>query len=129
VADVLVDAARAARESALAPYSKLKVGAALETADGRIVTGCNVESATYGLTMCAERVAVFKAVSEGHHAFSRIAIVAETKRPTAPCGACRQVLWELAGNIEVLLADLNHVHARHFLSDLLPHPFDARVLE
>ena len=85
--DLLVDAARQAREHAVAPFSGFKVGAALETADGTIVTGCNIENASYGLTMCAERVAIFKAVSDGHRAFRRIAIVADTPAPTAPCGA------------------------------------------
>jgi len=125
----IVEAARLARERAHAGYSNFKVGAALETADGRIVTGCNVENATYGLTMCAERIAVFKAVSEGHRAFKRIAIAADTDRPTTPCGACRQVLWEFGGNLEVILADLTSVKARHQLKDLLPHPFDALFLE
>jgi cytidine deaminase len=125
----IVEAARIARERAHAGYSNFKVGAALETVDGRIVTGCNVENATYGLTMCAERIAVFKAVSEGHRSFKRIAIVADTDRPTTPCGACRQVLWEFGGNLEVILADLTSVRARYQLKDLLPHPFDALFLE
>jgi cytidine deaminase len=125
----LITAARVARERAQATFSGFKVGAALETADGRIVTGCNIENATYGLTMCAERIALFKAVSDGHRSFRRIAIVADTNRPTTPCGACRQVLWELAGDIEVILADLHGVKGRHHLKDLLPHPFDALFLE
>ena len=90
----------------MAGFSDFKVGAALETTDGRIITGCNIENSTYGLTMCAERVAIFKAVSEGHRSFGRIAVVADTTQPTTPCGACRQILWEFAGNIEVILADL-----------------------
>ena len=93
-------AARQARGYAVADYSHFKVGAALETADGTIVTGCNIENATYGLTICAERVAMFKALSEGHREFRRIAIVADTAQPTPPCGACRQILWEFAGDIE-----------------------------
>ena len=125
----IVDAARAARDRAYAGYSNFKVGAALETADGRIITGANIENATYGLTMCAERIALFKAISDGHRSFKRIAVVADTDRPTTPCGACRQVLWEFAGDIEVILADLNGVRARHQLKDLLPHPFDALFLE
>ena len=125
----LLLAARAAREFAQAQYSKFKVGAALETVDGQIVTGCNIENATYGLTLCAERVAVFKAVSEGHRSFKRIAIVADTSQPTSPCGACRQMLWEFAGNIEVILADLKGIKTTHNLKDLLPHPFDARFIE
>jgi cytidine deaminase len=125
----IVQAARAARERARAGFSNFKVGAALETEDGRIITGCNIENSTYGLTMCAERVAMFKAVSEGHRAFRRIAVVADTDQPTSPCGACRQVLWEFAGDIEVILADLHDVRMRHQLKDLLPHPFDVRFIE
>jgi cytidine deaminase len=124
----LVAAARQARENASAAFSKFKVGAALETFDGAVVTGCNVENATYGLTICAERVAMFKAISEGHRAFSRIAIVADTREPTPPCGACRQILWEFGGNLEVQLANLESRTAMYRLQDLLPMPFDARLL-
>ncbi len=125
----IVHAARIARERAKAVFSNFKVGAALETVDGRIITGCNIENSTYGLTMCAERVAVFKAVSEGHQSFRRIAVVADTADPTTPCGACRQILWEFAGDIEVMLANLTEIKTRHQLRDLLPHPFDARFIE
>jgi cytidine deaminase len=128
VSDRLVAAARAAREHAAADYSHFKVGAALETEDGTVVTGCNIENATYGLTVCAERVAIFKAVSEGHRRFRRIAIVADTAAPTPPCGACRQIIWEFAGDIEVILANLEAVAATHGMRDLLPHPFDQRLL-
>jgi cytidine deaminase len=124
----LVAAAKLAREHASAAFSKFKVGAALETFDGVVVTGCNVENATYGLTICAERVAMFKAVSEGHRAFARIAIVADTKEPTPPCGACRQILWEFGGNLEIQLANLESRTAMYRLQDLLPMPFDARLL-
>jgi cytidine deaminase len=124
----LVAAARRARELADAAYSGFKVGAALETADGAVVTGCNIENATYGLTICAERVAMFKALSEGHRAFARIAIVADTEAPTPPCGACRQILWEFGGNLEVRLANLMEDKGTHRLRDLLPLPFDARLL-
>ena len=126
--DPLVEAARAARERAVADYSGFKVGAALETADGRIITGCNIENATYGLTVCAERVAIFKALSEGHRDFRRIAVVADTTSPTPPCGACRQILWEFAGDLEVILANLDTIAGTHQLGDLLPHPFDKRLL-
>ena len=125
----LLAAARTAWERAHAPFSGFKVGAAVETADGHIFTGSNVESASYGLTMCAERVAMFKAISEGYRAFTRIAIAAQAPRPTPPCGACRQILWELAGDIEVVLADLERVRSRHRVKDLLPLPFDAGVLD
>jgi cytidine deaminase len=125
----LVAAARRAREFAHAGYSQFKVGAALETADGQIVTGCNIENATYGLTVCAERVAMFKALSEGHRQFRRIVVVADTESPTPPCGACRQILWEFAGDIEVILANLTRESGRHHLRELLPLPFDGRLLK
>jgi cytidine deaminase len=125
----VVQAARIARDRALAAFSEFKVGAALETTDGRIITGCNIENSTYGLTMCAERVAIFKAVSEGYRSFTRIVVVADTSQPTSPCGACRQMLWEFAGDIEVILADLDKIKTTHRLKDLLPHPFDARFIE
>jgi len=124
----LVDAARRAREHADAAFSRFKVGAALETGDGTVITGCNIENATYGLTICAERVAMFKALSEGHRIFTRIAIVADTEAPTPPCGACRQILWEFGGNLEIELANLKERKGRHQLKDLLPLPFDARLL-
>src|SRR5262249_38139438 len=99
----LLTAARAARLHAFAPFSHFLVGAALETTDARIVPGCNVENATYGLTICAERVTVFKAISEGLRQFRRIAVVADTTTPTPPCGACRQILWEFGGDLEIIL--------------------------
>ena len=124
----LVKAARRARRHARAEYSHFKVGAALETADGTIVTGCNIENATYGLTVCAERVAMWKALSEGHRRFRRIAVVADTADPTPPCGPCRQILWEFGGDLDVILANLRAEKGRHKLSALLPLPFDARLL-
>lgn len=124
----LVDAARRAREHAMARFSNFKVGAALETTEGVVITGCNVENATYGLTICAERVAMFKALSEGHRAFARVAIVADTEKPTPPCGACRQILWEFGGDLEVVLANLTDEKGVHRLKDLLPLPFDAHLL-
>jgi cytidine deaminase len=124
----LVAAARRAREHAHAPYSTFKVGAALETADGQVFTGCNIENATYGLTICAERVAIFKAISEGHRAFTRIAVVADTTAPTPPCGACRQILWEFGGDLEVYLASLTEHKGTYRMKDLLPLPFDGRLL-
>lgn len=127
----LVDAARAARERAYAPYSGFKVGAALETTAGERLIGCNVENATYGLTICAERAAIFRAVGDGHvpRSFTRVAIVADTDQPTPPCGACRQLLWEFCGDIEVVLANRERVTARYRLSELLPAPFDGRFLK
>ena len=128
-AKALVAAARRARRHAQAAFSGFKVGAALETADGTIITGCNIENATYGLTICAERVAMFKALSEGHRRFRRVAVVADTIAPTPPCGACRQILWEFGGDLEVILANLRRETGRHALSELLPLPFDARLLK
>jgi cytidine deaminase len=124
----LLEAATTARQHAFAAFSNFRVGAALETVDGQMITGCNVENATYGLTICAERVAVFKAISEGHRAFRRVAVVADTAEPTPPCGACRQILWEFGGDLEVILGNLSGEKARYQLKDLLPHPFDARLL-
>jgi cytidine deaminase len=117
------------RQRAQARFSNFKVGAALETDKGDVVTGCNVENATYGLTMCAERVALYKALSEGKDLFTRIAVVADTDDPTPPCGSCRQLLWEYCGDIEVILANLSEVKKRMRLSHLLPLPFDARLLD
>ncbi|MBI1915310.1 MAG: cytidine deaminase [Planctomycetes bacterium] len=124
----LLEAARSARLHAYAPFSKFQVGAALETTEGVVITGCNVENATYGLTVCAERVALFKAISEGHRTFRRIAIVADTESPTPPCGACRQLLWEFGGDLEIILGNLTQETGRYRLKDLFPLPFDARLL-
>ena len=127
--DRLFEPARAARERAVADYSGFKVGAALETAGGEIITGCNIENATYGLTLCAERVAMFKALSEGHRNFRRVLVIADTAEPTPPCGACRQILWEFGGDLEVLLANLEGVQATYQMRELLPAAFDRRFLK
>jgi len=124
----LATLARQARERAVAPFSRFKVGAALRTRAGEVVTGCNIENASYGLTMCAERVAVFKAVSEGLTEFDAVAVVADSPRLTAPCGACRQVMWELCGDIWLHIVDLRGGTKTVRLSKLLPLPFDARNL-
>lgn len=126
--DALVTAARAARERAIAPYSGFKVGAALLTRGGRTFGGCNVENASYGLTVCAERVALLKALSEGERDFVMIAVVADTASPTPPCGPCRQLLWEYCGDIPVVMANLTTVKGQHQMRDLLPLPFDGRLL-
>jgi cytidine deaminase len=126
--DALIAAALAARENAFAPYSKFRVGAAIEDTAGRIHTGCNVENATYGLTVCAERVAVFKAISEGVRKFRRVAVAADTDRLTPPCGACRQILWEFCGDIEIVLVNLRGQTETHRLRDLFPKPFDVSYL-
>ena len=126
--DALVSAAWAARERAFVPYSKFKVGAALLAEDGTVVTGCNVESASYGLTMCAERVAVFKGVSDGRTRFRCVAVVADTEELTPPCGACRQLLWEFAPDAEVILANLKGKAERTTVRELLPRGFDGGFL-
>lgn len=124
----LVEAARNARENAHAPYSHFRVGAAVQDESGRIFTGCNVENATYGLTLCAERVAVFKGISEGAKRFTRIAVVADTDRLTPPCGACRQILWEFCGDAELTMANLQGATETLRLSTLFPRAFDASFL-
>jgi cytidine deaminase len=126
--DLLFAAARAAFDRAMADYSRFKVGAAIETTSGDVIAGCNIENASYGLTMCAERVAMFTALAEGHREFRRILVVANTAEPTPPCGACRQILWEFGGDLEILLANLTGVTAAHRLRDLLPAAFDRRFL-
>lgn len=128
MADPLASAALAARENAHAPYSHFRVGAALQDASGRVHTGCNVENATYGLTLCAERVAVFKAVSEGARKFRRIAIAADSEVLTPPCGACRQILWEFCGDIEITLLNPGGKAETLQLKDLFPRAFDASYL-
>jgi cytidine deaminase len=126
--DRLAHAALAVRELAHAPYSHFRVGAALEDTQGGIHTGCNVENATYGLTVCAERVAAWKAVSEGVRHFRRIAIAADSEKLTPPCGACRQILWEFCGDIEIVLLNLHGDSESLRLKDLFPRAFDATFL-
>jgi cytidine deaminase len=122
--DLLIEAAKQARENAHAPYSNFRVGAALRSTSGRIFGGCNVENATYGLTMCAERVAIFKGVSEGERGFSAIAVVTDTEVLTPPCGACRQLIWEFCGDIPVSMANLKGKMEVIQMRDLFPRPFD-----
>ena len=124
----LIAAATAARLKAYAPYSKFRVGAALLAADGTIITGCNVENASYGLTICAERVAIFKAISKGLLAFRCIVVVTDVEGLTPPCGACRQILWEFAPDAEVILANTHGKTAKYTVRELLPHGFDATQL-
>jgi cytidine deaminase len=128
VSDPLVEAALRARENAHAPFSKFRVGAAVEAEDGRVFTGCNVENATYGLTVCAERVAIFKAISEGARKFRRVAVVADTERLTPPCGACRQVLWEFCGDVEIVLGNPGGMTETLRLGTLFPRAFDRSFL-
>ena len=125
---ILITAALSAREHAYAPYSNFRVGAAIWANSGRIFTGCNVENSTFGLTLCAERVAVFKALSEGERSFSAVAVVADTERLTPPCGACRQILWEFCADADIILSNLRGQVRMRRMSDLLPDPFDSSLL-
>jgi cytidine deaminase len=122
--ELLITAAKQSRENAHAPYSNFRVGAALRSSSGRIFGGCNVENATYGLTVCAERVAIFKAISEGERGFSSIAVVTDTEALTPPCGACRQLIWEFCGDIPVTLANLAGKRETLQMKELFPKPFD-----
>jgi cytidine deaminase len=128
MSDALVEAALHVRENAHAPFSKFKVGAAVLDQNGRVFTGCNVENATYGLTVCAERVAIFKAISEGAGKFTRVAVVADTDILTPPCGACRQILWEFCGDVELVMANLRGKSETVRLGELFPRAFDASFL-
>ena len=124
----LIARATEARENACAAYSNYKVGAALLNSSGRVYTGCNVENATYGLTVCAERVALWKALSEGERTFTQIAVVTASEPPASPCGACRQLLWEFCGDIEVILANLQEFRKTLRLSKIFPRPFEQTAL-
>jgi cytidine deaminase len=126
--DPLLAAALAVRENAFAPFSKFKVGAAVQGLDGGIHTGCNVENATYGLTICAERVAIFKGISEGSRRFKRVAVATDTEQLTPPCGACRQILWEFCGDVEIVLVNPRGKIETYRLKDLFPKPFDVSYL-
>ena len=125
----IIKRATDARQCALARYSNFCVGAALEAEGGRLYTGCNVESAAYEQTICAERVAIWKALSEGERKFARLCVVVDTGRLTPPCGACRQVIWEFCGDIPVTLANLRGDTVTYQMKELLPHPFDANFLQ
>ncbi len=126
--DALLAAARAARENAVATFSKFRVGAALRAKSGKVYSGCNVENASYGLTICAERVAIFKALSEGERGFDAIAVVTDAEKLTPPCGACRQIIWEFCGDAEVILGNLKGKTEVHRMSALFPLPFDISNL-
>ena len=125
----LIAAATAARLLSVAPFSKFLVGAALQTDAGKVFTGCNIESASYGLTVCAERVAIWKALSEGERNFTSLTIVADTESLTPPCGTCRQIIWEFCKNATIVLANLRGQREELKVSDLLPRAFDARFLK
>jgi len=126
--DRLVAEAQKAKQRAHAPYSNFKVGAALETDDGDIVSGCNVEISSYSLTLCAERVAIFKAVSEGKKDFRRMVIVTDTEEFCPPCGACRQVIWDFAPNLEIVLVNSRGERQRWHIAELYPNAFGNEYL-
>lgn len=127
--DELVRQAQAGRENAVAPFSGFRVGAAVRVADGTIVRGCNIENSTYGLTVCAERVAVFAALAAGHRKFDAVSVVSQSEQPATPCGACRQILWEFCGNVPVILSNLDGERRQFMLAELFPEPFDFRLEE
>jgi cytidine deaminase len=126
--DHLITIAKQSRENAHAPYSNFRVGAALRATSGRVFGGCNVENATYGLTVCAERIAIFKAISEGERGFDAIAVVTDADTLTPPCGACRQLIWEFCGDIPVILSSLKGKTEIIQMRDLFPKPFDSSNL-
>ena len=125
----LIEAAKQARLQSVAPFSNFLVGAAVKTAGGKVYTGCNVESASYGLTVCAERVAIWKALSEGEREFTQLAVVADTETLTPPCGTCRQIIWEFARGATIAFANLHGKREEFHIADLLPRAFDARFLK
>jgi cytidine deaminase len=129
IKELLIEKAKKVREIAYAPFSNFKVGAAVETDEGEIFTGCNVESASYGLTVCAERVAIWKAVSEGKKKFKQIAVVADTEELTPPCGVCRQIIWEFCGDVPVIFANLKGDVETVQMKELLPRAFDTKFLK
>lgn len=126
---LLIQTTLKTKQSAYAPYSRFKVGAVLVTEDGNIYTGCNIENSSYGLTMCAERVAIFKAISEGERNFKEIYIATDLDKFCPPCGACRQVLWDLAGNIKVVMINKLGKYKIKMLQQLLPEAFDKKFFE
>ena len=127
--DSLIEAAKRARSQSVAPFSNFQVGAAVRTASGKVYTGCNIESASYGLTVCAERVAIWKALSEGERQFTELAVVADTETLTPPCGTCRQIIWEFARGAAIVFANLDGESEKFQIADLLPRAFDARFLK
>ncbi len=125
----LVSRARAAKRHSHSPYSRFRVGAAVLATSGKVYTGCNIENSSYGLTVCAERTALFKAVSEGEKSFVAMAIASDENSATPPCGACRQVIMDLAGDIDVVLSTSNGSFSVMKTRDLLPHPFGGNNLK
>ena len=125
----LIERAKTAQSQAVAPFSNFQVGAAVRTASGKVYTGCNIESASYGLTVCAERVAIWKALSEGEREFTELAVVADTETLTPPCGTCRQIIWEFARGATIVFANLSGKKETFHIADLLPLAFGARFLK
>ena len=125
----LIAAAQRARLQSVAPFSNFLVGAAVRTENGKVYTGCSIESASYGLTVCAERVAIWKALSEGERHFTELAVVADTESLTPPCGTCRQIIWEFAKSASIIFANLRGERETFQIRDLLPRAFDARFLK
>ena len=123
----LIDAARLAQSNSYSPYSKYKVGAAVQTDDNTIISGCNVESSSYSLTCCAERVAIYSAIAQGHNKFKALAVI--TQNGGTPCGACRQVIWDLCGDIPIYIADENGNVDETTSKELLPNAFDDSLLK
>ena len=127
--DALIEIARKARNCSLAPFSNFLVGAALRTKAGKVFTGCTIESASYGLTVCAERVAIWKALSECERDFTDLVIVVDTEQLTPPCGTCRQIIWEYTKDAKITLANLKGQSEVVDIRTLLPKAFDARFLK
>ena len=125
----LIETATEVRLQSLAPFSNFLVGAAVRAENGKVYTGCNIESASYGLTVCAERVAIWKALSEGERQFTELAVVADTESLTPPCGTCRQIIWEFAKHATIVLANLRGQKETVSIKELLPRAFDARFLK
>ncbi len=125
----LIEAALQARSQSIAPFSSFQVGAAVRAESGKVYTGCNIESASYGLTVCAERVAIWKALSEGERHFTELAVVADTETLTPPCGTCRQIIWEFAKSANIVFANLRGETETFQIAELLPRAFDARFLK
>lgn len=125
----VIAAALAARQQSVAPFSGFLVGAAVRTDTGKIFTGCNIESASYGLTVCAERVAIWKALSEGERKFTNLAVAADTQTLTPPCGTCRQIIWEFAKHADIVMVNCQGDRETVHIENLLPRAFDARFLK
>lgn len=119
----LLELAKTARKNSYSPYSKFRVGAAVYSESGGMYSGTNVENSSYGLTVCAERIAVFKAVSEGYTDIKKIAVIAESEEAVSPCGACRQVIFEFGDDVEVIMSNLKGNIRKYYIKDLLPHGF------